>query len=177
MTDYRYRPSALKGDYARTGVGLALTGGPLLVVDAGLVGTIILGLLAALFVVFGGRTALRQAMRVRIDDDGIATVGPIQRRIRWPELASADLTYYTTKRDGGAGWMQLKLKGDRGTLRIESSLDGFVEVVRKVAAVADANCIELAPATINNMQALGVATDRASRSVRPNGRSSISPRS
>lgn len=177
MMDYRYKPRALKGDYARSGIGLALTGGPLLAVDAGLAGAAVLGLLAVLFLVFGVRTVLRQLTLVRVDDDGISIEGPMPRRIRWHDLASADLSYYTTKRDGGAGWMQLKLKDRRGTLRIESSLEGFADVVRRIAHEAEANDVELAPATINNMQALGVAMNGASRSVRPNGRSSISPQS
>lgn len=174
-TEYRYRPRALRGDYIRGGAGLVLAVGPLAMVDAGVAGAVILALLAALFLVFTLRTVVRHLTRVRVDGDGIAVGGPISRGIKWRGLASVVLSYYTTKRDSGAGWMQLKLTGTGVTLRIESTLDGFAEVVKYAASEAEKAGVDLAPTTVNNMRAMGVVINGASRPVEPNGRSVIRP--
>ena len=59
--------------------------------------------------------------------------------------------------------MQLMLKGDGGpdgaTIRIDSTLDGFSEIARQVAAVARANRVALSEATRNNFSALGITVD------------------
>lgn len=157
MPTYRYRPAALRGDYLRGGTGLALTGIPLITIEAGLIGTIVLGGLAALFLIFVTRTALRHRTKVTVGPDAIALDGLTSKTIEWRNLASVGLSYYTTRRDGSAGWMQLKLADGRVTLRLESTLEGFAAVIERVAREATARGIELAPGTRNNMRALGVA--------------------
>lgn len=59
--------------------------------------------------------------------------------------------------------MQLMLKGeggpDRATIRIDSTLEGFSEIARQVAAIARANRVPLSEATRNNFSALGITVD------------------
>ena len=59
--------------------------------------------------------------------------------------------------------MQLMLKGEGGpdsaTIRIDSTLEGFSEIARQVAAVARANRVPLSEATRNNFSALGITVD------------------
>ncbi len=52
--------------------------------------------------------------------------------------------------------MQLNLSAGARRLSIESTLDGFVEVVRHSAQEAAANDLALDAATCNNLIALGV---------------------
>jgi hypothetical protein len=156
MTEHRYPVKALRGDYVRTAIGLALTAVPLALADVGTAGAVVLAALVVLFGVYGLRTALRQRTTVRLDAPGILQDGPMPRAIRWDELASVDLSYYTTKKDRGAGWMQLKIRGSGTTMTIESTIAGFPELVGGVFQEAQAKGLELTPATLNNARALGV---------------------
>jgi hypothetical protein len=53
--------------------------------------------------------------------------------------------------------MQLRLAGNGGTLRIESTLDGFDVIARKAIRAAAANGIELGRTTRANLRLLGLA--------------------
>ena len=57
--------------------------------------------------------------------------------------------------------MQLTLKGSGGgmggTIRVDSNLDGFVDVARAAAAAAQANRVPLSETTRVNFTSLGIA--------------------
>lgn len=166
MKAYRYPPKALLGDYARSGAGLAATLGPLLFVPASPVMMGILGGLAALFFAFGARTALRQMTVVQVDEAGITAVGPVGARIAWTELEGLALAYYSTRRDRTRGWMQLTMRGPGRRLRVDSSIDGFRDIVLAGTRMAERRGLELSPATTGNLAAMGIeplhaATDRS----------------
>lgn len=158
MVEYRYDRRTLLGDYARAAAGLMLAAGPLLLVDTGRIGAIVLVALAFLFLAFGLRTGLRQVTRIRVDSGGVTTTGPFARRIRWDDLASVVLNYYTTKRGGRAGWMQLKVTGGGVTVSAESTLSGFADLVERIAREAAMKGVELPTTTRNNMRALKLTT-------------------
>jgi hypothetical protein len=120
----------------------------------------VLGALAALFAAHGVRTWVRSATRIEVGDEGIAVRGPRKAMVRWDGLEQMRLTYYSTRRDGSKGWMQMKLKGAETTLRIDSTLDGFPALVRRAAAEAAKRGVELPPATQANLAALGRMTGR-----------------
>lgn len=155
------------GDYTRSGVGLLLSGWPLAVVDTGLVMTAILAGIALLFLGFGLRTGLRHASRIRMDDERILALGPISRAILWRDLASIGLNYYSTKR-GGDGWMQLTLKSPCGSLRIESTLEGFAEIVERAAKEALSKGAVFTPETTSNLKALGIGVNERERPMGSN---------
>ena len=50
--------------------------------------------------------------------------------------------------------MQLKLRGAQHTIRVDSDLEGFAELVRAAARAAALRGVVLDPATISNLQAL-----------------------
>ena len=52
--------------------------------------------------------------------------------------------------------MQLVIFGAGGKLAIESSLDGFVDIARRVVVEAQAKHIELSESTRNNFGPLGI---------------------
>jgi hypothetical protein len=129
-----YPVRALIGDYLRSGLGIVLTLPPALAVPLGSVAQYVLAALVVLFATFGARTLIRQSSTVAIEPGGV-TVSALRRtRLEWARLRSVKLNYYSTRGDRGEGWMQLTLKGtggpDGGTIRVDSSLDGFVEVAR-----------------------------------------------
>lgn len=163
MSELRYPPRALLGDYVRSGLGMALTLPPALAVPSGSAAQYVLALLVGLFATFGGRTLLRQSSRIALDASGIALSALRKTRLEWSRLRAVKLNYYSTRGDRGEGWMQLTLKGtggpDGGTVRVDSSLDGFVEVARAAAEASRANRIALSEATRVNLVSLGIAVD------------------
>jgi hypothetical protein len=161
MSEHRYPPRELVGDYVRAGLGLAATGGPLLFVPASPVMMWLLGGLAALFLAFGARTALRQMTVVRLDGAGITAIGPMGVSISWNDLGRLGLAYYSTRRDRTRGWMQLSVRGSGRSLRVDSTIDGFRDIVAAAARHAEQRRLELSPATLGNLAAMGLQTGPA----------------
>jgi len=161
VKEHRYPPRELAGDYARAAVGVAATAGPLVLLPTSPVIMWILAGFGALFVVFAARTALRHMTVVRIDDAGIASVGPWPVSLRWDELKGMALSYYSTRRDRTRGWMQLSVRGTGRALRLDSTIEGFTEIVARAARSAEANRVALSPATAGNLAALGLAAEAA----------------
>jgi AcrR family transcriptional regulator len=93
--------------------------------------TLALAAIGLLFVVFGLRTALRHATEIVIDDQGIAAMGPLSRRIEWKAIQRVKLSYYATRRDRQGGWMHMTLRGQGGTIRLDSALEGFDDIARR----------------------------------------------
>ena len=159
MTEMRYPTTALLADYARGAIGVGLTGAPLALVDMHPVAFWICLAGFVLSAAFVTRTALRQATRLRLDDDGLSVIGPMARRIDWSSLRGFRLAYYSTRRDRQQGWMQLSLSGDRGRVRVESSIDGFDAIVERAHPAARERQIALSDATMSNLRALGLEAE------------------
>lgn len=152
----RYPRTALLGDYARAGAGLAITALPLALLEVNRWIAVPLAAAALLFAVFALRTAQRQASRLEMDDAGVTMRGPMGASLDWADLRRLDLRYYSTKRDRSDGWMQLTLKGTGRGLRADSTLDGFDRLVETAAAAAVRNGVPLTPVTVDNLLAMGV---------------------
>ena len=71
-------------------------------------------------------------------------------------MGGLSLRYYTTRRDKLDGWMLLKLKGNESVLTLDSSLDGFDDIVLRALEAARANGVALTAATLANLPALGI---------------------
>lgn len=154
--EYRYPRAALVADYLRAGVGLALSGAPLLLLDLPGWAVAVFAGAAVLFAVFGARTLLRQLTTFRVDGHGVRAEGPFGAALAWRDLARVRLRYYSTRRDRSQGWMQLVLSGGGRTLRLESSLEGFEVIAGRAAAAAAANRLRLSDSTIANFLSLGI---------------------
>jgi hypothetical protein len=150
---FRYPWRSLASDYAQSGIGLVLTAAPMALTRPAPVVVWILGAAALLFLVYFGRTVCRQLTRIELDEAGIRAVGPMGGAIRWDALRELRLDYYTTRRDGEEGWMQLRLRGGRQVLRIDSALSGFPDVVLHAAAVAARRDLVLDASTAANLEA------------------------
>jgi len=158
VTRYRYPPGPLLRDYARATAGLVLTGLPPLLLPLSPWVTLPLAVAAGVFVLFAARTAQRHVTIIEVDNDGIHARGPLGGSIPWDHLAQVRLNYYSTRRDRGLGWMQLRLKGTGAgeTVRLESTLDGFDEIAERVAGVARRKGIGMTDTTVANFLALGI---------------------
>ena len=103
------------GDYLRALAGLVPTGVLLVIFPLGGIAIGVLGSLAAIFGIFGARTALRHGTRFEVDDAELRAIGICRRAIvcGLAELDRMKLAYYSTRRDRKAGWMQLELGAPR----------------------------------------------------------------
>jgi hypothetical protein len=152
-----YSWRALLPGYAGSAIGLAFSLAPLaLVHPAGPVAWV-LAAAAALFLVYFGRTVCRQLAYFELDQTGIRVRGPLGAAIRWADLRALRLDYYSTRRDREGGWMQLRLRDTQRTIRIDSELEGFVELVRVVVLEARRRGIDLDEPTRANLDVLGLA--------------------
>jgi hypothetical protein len=155
---HRYSWRSLVPDYAGAFIGLACTLGPLASVHPARPVAWVLAAVAALFLVYFGRTVCRQLTHIELDEAGIRVCGPavglLNTVIRWENLRSLQLDYYSTRADREGGWMQLKLRDAQRTIRIDSGLEGFVAVVDRAARAAAERGLALDAATSSNLQVL-----------------------
>jgi uncharacterized membrane protein len=154
--DCHYPRRALTKAYLRAAAGLIMVGIPLILGDPGNVAFVILGSIALALLAYGIRAWLRGMGRVRVDGVGISIYGPLSVAVRWDEMTAVKLSFYSTQRDKTDGWMQLVISGTRRKLTIESTLDGFSEIARRVADESKKKDIKLSPSTINNFKPLGI---------------------
>ena len=143
-------------DYLVSGGGLALSLPPLVMYDLPSVTFWILGLLSAGFAMHGLGVMRRQRTRVETDEDGLR-FSPPRRRIAWNEITRFGLSYFSTRRDGARGWMELKVASPAATLRVDSRLDRFDQLVGRAWRAASRCGVELDLTTRANLEALGMA--------------------
>ena len=143
-------------DYLVSGGGLALSLPPLVMYDLPSVTFWILGLLSAGFAMHGLGVMRRQRTRVETDEDGLR-FSPPRRRIAWNEITRFGLSYFSTRRDGARGWMELKVASPAATLRVDSRLDRFDQLVGRAWRAASTCGVEPDLTTRANLEALGMA--------------------
>jgi hypothetical protein len=160
-TRHIYPASAMAGDYLRAAAGLVPTGLLFATMPIGTVAATVLGVFAAIFGVFGLRTVLRHGTSLEMTDTELQTHGVSHRTIPWAELDGIKLSYYSTRRDRRAGWMQLQLVAAGVKVTLDSRIAGFDQVVRRAADAAAARGIALNEATVSNLEALGIKPRQA----------------
>lgn len=157
-TELRYPRQTLWADYARAALGVVLCGAPLVALNVNPWLGIALGAGFLLFVLFLARTALRQRTRYILAADTLCADGPAGALVEWKRLDRLKLSYYSTKRARTEGWMQLTVgsTGNR-TIKVDSALEGFYDVVERAAEAAQANEIVLGAATRANLRSMGIS--------------------
>jgi len=155
---FRYPARVLRLDYAGSAAGLALSLGLLAFAQLAAPVAWVATAAALLFLVYFGRTVCRQLTHIELDETGIRVMGPVvgllSAAIRWTDLCVLRLDYYSTRRDGEGGWMQLRLGDARRTIRIDSDLEGFAELVGAAARAAARHDLALDPTTAANLKVL-----------------------
>ena len=158
MQGYRYSLSSLRGDYVRAGLGMLFTGLMLIGAISVPVMFFIISTIFILFAGFGVQTWLRHLTMVCIETDGINIYGIRRRQISWENLKGTKLRFFSTKRDRDTGWMELTLLTSSGKFKIDSSIDGFNGIAKAVAKNLDGRNIKIDPTSVENFNAIGVAT-------------------
>lgn len=158
MMYHRYPMRSLLMDYVRAIAGLAIALVPLTLGQPGPFFFTLLAALAALFFFYGLRTLNQQLTAYEVRPDGLVSHGPRRRFFSWDEMSNVQLRYYSTqrdktKRDFKRGWMELKLMGPAGKLRIDSDVQGFDAIMRAVAQAVGRRRLELDETTRENLRA------------------------
>lgn len=156
---FGYPSTVINAALLRTGIGLALTLGPLAVIQPSAVVVAILGGLALIFVAYGAQALIRSASEIVVSAQGLRRTGPIPATIQWDALVRVRLSYYTTKRDRSDGWMVLTIRGTGRTVRIESTLKGFGSLLARIVAEAQARGVALSAPTRGNLLPFGIEPD------------------
>lgn len=147
-------------DYGRGVAGAGVSAGFWALSPVAVYSMVLFGGLTALFLMFTLRTAMRQRLRVAADEARIGVAGGMA--LAWDRLDRLQLRYYAVRRNKGNGWMTLSLGADGRRLSLDSTLDGFDEVVARATAAARANRLALNDATRANLAALGHAVEEPS---------------
>ena len=158
---FRYPARALLADYARGAFGLSVCASLIFLVKPAPAVASLLAAVAILFLVYFARTVCRQLTHIELDETGIRAKGPLGAPIRWEDLRALRLEYYSTRGDREGGWMQLRLRDAQRTIRIDSEVDGFVELAVAVAAEARRRGADLDQSTRANLELLGIADPAA----------------
>ncbi|NNG02536.1 MAG: hypothetical protein HKM95_00345 [Inquilinus sp.] len=170
MTVHRYPLASQRADLLRGGIGLLLTGLPLLMLKMHWLVLLLFAAAALLFALFVGRVALRALTVYETGDTGIVARGPLGGAIAWDDLAALKLHFFSTRRDRREGWMLLTLKGGGRTLKLESTLEGFETIVDHAAEIAKARQLPLGRSTTNNLLAMGAPVAEPDGAIAAGGR-------
>lgn len=155
--DLRYPRQTLWADYARAAAGVLLCGAPVLLLDVNRWMALILLAGFLLFALFLARTALRHHTRYLLGPDTLCADGPVGTVVEWARLDRMKLSYFSTKRDRSDGWMQLSIGSAGGRMvKVDSSLEGFHDVVERAARAAEVADVMLSDATRANLRAMGI---------------------
>lgn len=155
---FQYPFNSVAADYARAGIGLIIVLLVALLFSVAFIPGMILLILAVVFAGFGLQTLLRHRTTFKVTDEEIVA-RPWGTRLRWRELTDVRLEYYALERHSKHGWMQLTLQSGRRRLRMDSRLDGFLEVAQRAADSAHANQLQLSPTTVTNFGALKIGLE------------------
>jgi hypothetical protein len=151
----RYPREALLADYIRAAAGAVLCGLPLALLQVNRWVGVVLGAAFLLFALFFVRAAFRH---MTLGPDTLAADGPAGGLVEWARLERMTLGYYSTKRDRSGGWMQLALRSTGArTIKIDSALDGFYDIVESATRAAKARNLELSEATRANLRSMGLS--------------------
>ncbi len=156
MVYHRYPKRSLIRDYIRAGIGVLVGVVPLTFGNPGLFFTLLLLALAGLFLGYALRTLVMHLTAFEVRPDGLAVHGPRRKIFTWNGMNGVQLRYFSTQRDKErrdlkGGWLELKLAGESGVLRIDSDLEGFPVILEAIARAAEQKGLALDETTAENL--------------------------
>ena len=173
--DLRYPQASLLADYGRALTGAVLCGVPLLALEVNRWLGFVLACGLILFLLFALRTVLRQRTRYVLSDETLCVDGPAGTLVEWSRIDRLKLSYFSTKRDRSDGWMQLSVGSTGGRrVKIDSTLDGFHDIVEHAAHAAEKAGVEMSLATRANLRSMDiVVADTAEADISGTGREPV----
>lgn len=150
MSRLAYSRASVVADVLRAGAGVLLTGTPLVAADPARWLAVLLGALLVLFTAYLWHTLSRLRQRFDLQDEALHVV-PGNITITWSDLDEMHLDYFSTRRDGRAGWMQLRLRAGDQSVRVDSGLMQFQSLLERAVRAARERELELTPTTAANL--------------------------
>ena len=171
MSFHRYSPQKLWPDYLRGVAGLIICAGLVALAPNVTVVLVIFGGLGLLFALFMLQTLQKQLLRLEMTEGGIATASNPSRAVTWRELRDLRLRYYALRRNKPGGWMTLRLGFPGRRISVDSTIDGFDDIMARAARESGIRPVQMDDATRANLAALGydigdlhAVSDRAAES-------------
>lgn len=116
-----------------------------------------LGVVAALFALYGAQQWRRRGLRWMVTEHGAALVSGGRRvDIAWNELERLRLHFHGFGRNAAEGTLTLRLSAGRRRIPADSSLEHFPTLLAQAAQVARERGLELDPTTEANLEQLGL---------------------
>ena len=106
------------------------------------------------FVAYGVIAAGRAREVLTVSDAGISVQGWRRREISFAEIKALRLAYYSTRRDGEKGWMELIVKAGDRRLVVESEIGEFDRIAAACFDHAARNGVALSPVSERNFAVL-----------------------
>ena len=166
---FSYPSGAIYKDYGQAAAGAIIFGIPLAYAHTNIYAVVILGAIVLMFLSFAWSTYRRHRTVIAVTRDGISTEGAIHTALRWTEITCVDLRYFSTKRergrgrpatDEGTGWMQLRLDGDGGTIKVDSSVHDFLGLASRVMRAINLHRLTMTESADVNFAALGLTANK-----------------
>lgn len=163
---FGYPSGAMYKDYGQAAAGVVIFGIPLVYAHSNIYAVVILGAIVLMFLSFAWTTWQRHRTVIAVTDDGIWTEGATHTALRWTEITRVDLKYFSTKRergrggaatDEGSGWMQLRLDGPGGTIKVDSSVGDFRDLAVRVVHAIEQHRLTMSESAHVNFAAMGLA--------------------
>lgn len=156
MTVLRYELPILVMDDLRAVFGLLIFGSPLVFLETVPWITVSLSAVTLVFVLYLCRCAIRHRTSVVISDTTIEIRALTVTQVEWSAINHVELRYYSPRRRSGKGWMQLRLSDGAGKIVIESGLQEFQSIARKVARIIGQNRLDVSVTTRANFKAMEI---------------------
>ena len=159
----RYSRRDLATDYMRASFGGAVCLVPPVIVDVAAVMAWVLIAVGTVFVIFALRTVLRHMTVYDLGPDGMRASGPIAATVSWNGLSAMNLAYFSMRRkkhdrtgfSGTGGWMELTVREGKRAIKVDSSLEGFDDIVHLAVNAARERRLQLNSVTLANLAAMG----------------------
>ena len=151
---FAYHPSSLLGDYIRSIVGVGLTASALIFLNLATWLQIVFLTCFLLFVIFTIRTIIRQKTSYRLCNAALQQVGIFSKNINFDDLTKFELRYFSTRRNREEGWFQLKLVANDIKIVVDSSLNGFDDIIKTANFAVEKNKLDLDAITSANLHAV-----------------------
>jgi len=151
---FTYNTASIVADLTKSLIGIGLTASPLLFLNLASWLEVIFVLCFILFTFFAVRTVFRQKSSYYFCDEMLHEDGIFSKKLNMDDLKVFKIRYFSTRRNREAGWFQIKMIANDVKIVVDSSLNGFDDIVKKAILAAEKNKLDLDATTNANLQVI-----------------------
>lgn len=158
MQHFKYDRKSLSYDMLKATLGLLIILPVIFMMDISMIFELILAGIVLLFTLYAARTCLRYNTVYSLAEDAILVTNSLlskqPKRYEFSGIEKIKLRYYSTRRTNDNGWMDLKIKHEKGSLHIDTNLYEFSDFVQIL--VDRSGYTDFDSASESNLTAIGV---------------------